>query len=164
MRSLVAVLLLLSASPVWAEPQTWVVSVDRWGNAERSTLTLEADGGALSGRLNTLAVEGRREGDTLVFSAVDSDGARYRFEGAQTGDTLSGWADYPDTNVPDARARHAFTAQRLEIPAGPPLRRTYNPESFSNAFTAERVRLIIADVAGWWLSCRSIWPPEWVAD
>ena len=143
MRSLVAVLLLLSASPVWAEPQTWVVSVDRWGNAERSTLTLEADGGVLSGRLNTLAVEGRREGDTLVFSAVDSDGARYRFEGAQTGDTLSGWADYPDTNVPDARARHAFTAQRLEIPAGPPLRRTYNPESFSNAFTAERAPVMV---------------------
>lgn len=143
MRSLAAVLLLLSASPAWAEPQTWVISVDRWGNAERSTLTLEADGEALSGRLNTLAVEGRREGDALVFSAVDSDGARYRFEAAQAGDTLSGWADYPDTNIPDARTRHAFTAQRLEIPAGPPQRRTYNPESFSNAFTAERAPVMV---------------------
>jgi len=40
MRSLIVGLLLLSASPVWAEPQTWVLSVDRWGNAERSTLIL----------------------------------------------------------------------------------------------------------------------------
>lgn len=143
MRSLVAVLLLLSASPAWAEPQTWVLSVDRWGNAERSTLTLDGEGDALSGRLNDLAVEGRREGDHLVFTAVDSDGARYRFEGAQAGDVLSGWADYPDTNIPDARARHAFTAQRLEIPAGPPQRRTYNPETFSNAFTAERAPVMV---------------------
>ncbi|MFC5374612.1 acetamidase/formamidase family protein [Brevundimonas faecalis] len=143
MRSLAAVLLLLSASPVWAEPQTWVLSVDRWGNAERSTLILEGEGQTLSGRLNTMTVEGRREGDTLVFSAVDADGARYRFEAAQAGDRLSGWADYPDTNIPDARAKHAFTAQRLEIPAGPPQRRVYDPDSFSNAFTAERPPVMV---------------------
>ena len=143
MRGLAAVLLLLSASPAWAEPQTWVVSVDRWGNAERSTLTLDATGDALTGRLNDLAVEGRRKGDTLVFSAVDSDGARYRFEGARAGDTLSGWADYPDTNAPGVRAKHAFTARRMEIPAGPPQRRTYNPETFSNAFTAERAPVMV---------------------
>jgi len=143
MRSLAAVLLLLSASPAWAEEQTWVVSVDRWGNAERSTLTLEVKGEALSGRLNDLAVEGRRQGDALVFSAVDSDGALYRFEAARSGDTLAGWADYPDTNTPDVRAKHAFTAQRLEIPAGPPQRLTYNPETFSNAFTAEQPPVMV---------------------
>ncbi|HUH09270.1 MAG TPA: acetamidase/formamidase family protein [Brevundimonas sp.] len=143
MRSLAAVLLLLSASPAWAAPQTWVLSVDRWGNAERSTLTLEGEGDALSGRLNDLAVEGRREGDHLVFTAVDSDGGRYRFEASQAGNVLAGWADYPDTNTPDARARHAFTAQRLEIPAGPPQRRTYDPEIFSNTFTADRAPVMV---------------------
>ncbi|EJL24495.1 putative acetamidase/formamidase [Caulobacter sp. AP07] len=153
MRNLVAVLLLLSASPAWAETQTWVLSVDRWGNTERSTLTIEATGEALSGRLNNLAVEGRREKDGLVFSAVDPDGARYRFEASQTGDVLSGWADYPDTNTPDARARHAFTAQRLAIPTGPPQRRTYAPETFSNTFTAERAPVMVVrpgDVIATW--------------
>lgn len=143
MRSLAAVLLFLSASPVWAESQTWVLSVDRWGNAERSTLKLENEGDLLSGRLNNLAVEGRRDGDSLAFTAVDADGERYRFEALQAGDVLSGWADYPDTNTPDARARHAFTAQRLEIPTGPPQRRTYNPETFSNTFTAERAPVMV---------------------
>lgn len=143
MRSLIVGLLLLSASPVWAEPQTWVLSVDRWGNAERSTLILEGEGAALSGRLNDLTVEGRRDGDRLVFTAVDSDGGRYRFDASQTGDVLSGWADYPDTNLPDARARHAFTARQLEIPTGPPQRRTYDPETFSNAFTAERAPVMV---------------------
>jgi len=74
---------------------------------------------------------------------VDSDGGRYRFDASQAGDVLSGWADYPDTNLPDARARHAFTARPLEIPTGPPQRRTYYPETFSNAFTAERAPVMV---------------------
>jgi acetamidase/formamidase len=143
MRSFVAGLLLLSASPAWAEPQTWVLSVDRWGNTERSTLTLEDEGETLSGRLNDLAVEGRRHGDHLVFTAVDPDGDRYGFDASQAGNVLSGWADYPDTNAPDVRVRHAFTAQRLEIPTGPPERRTYNPDSFSNTFTADRAPVMV---------------------
>jgi len=143
MRGLVAGLLLLSASPAWAEPQTWVLSVDRWGNTERSTLTLEDKGDTLSGRLNDLSVEGRRQGDRLVFTAVDPDGDRYGFDASQAGNVLSGWADYPDTNARDVRVRHAFTAQRLEIPTGPPQRRTYNPETFSNAFTADRAPVMV---------------------
>ncbi|MBX9614727.1 MAG: acetamidase/formamidase family protein [Caulobacteraceae bacterium] len=143
MRILVAGLLLLCASPALAEPQTWVLSVDRWGNAERSTLTLDDDRGALSGRLNALVVEGRRDGDRLVFTAVDSDGDLYGFEASQADNVLSGWADYPDTNIPDVRVRHAFTAQRIQIPAGPPGRRTYDPETFSNAFTAERAPVMV---------------------
>lgn len=143
MRGLAAVIFLLSASPAMAEVQTWVVAVDRWGNIERSALTLEIDGDAISGRLNTLAVEGRREGDTMVLTAVDSDGTRYVFEATQHKDALSGWADYPDTNNSEARAKHAFTAQRIEIPEGPPQRRVYNPDSFSNAFTAERPPVMV---------------------
>lgn len=143
MRSLVAGLLLLSASPAWAEPQTWVLSVDRWGNAERSTLILEDDGDTLSGQLNDMAVEGQRHGDHIVFTAVSSDGDRYGFDASHAGNVLSGWADYPDTNAADVRVRHAFTAQRLEIPTGPPERRSYDPETFSNTFTADRAPVMV---------------------
>lgn len=143
MRSLFAGLMMLWAWPALAEPQTWVLSVDRWGNAERSTLILEDDGGTLSGRLNDLTVTGRRDGDRLVFTARDDDGDRYDFVGSRAGDLLSGQAGYPDTNVPDVRVTHEFTARRLEIPVGPPERRTYDPVTFSNAFTADRAPVLV---------------------
>lgn len=143
MRVALTALFLVFASPVWAETETWVLSVDRWGNTERSALVLETDGGTLSGRLNALPLEGHRAGDVFVFAATNTDGTRYRFEGAKTDGALSGWADYPDTNNPDLRAKHAFTAYPIDIPVGPPQRRRYDPDSFSNAFTAERPPVMV---------------------
>ncbi len=134
--------ILALAGPVAAAPQTWLMSVDRWGNAEHSVLTLDAKdpknakGGALSGAVDDWALTGSRRGDKLSFVAIDSHGVPHRYEATQRDGVLTGWADYPDTSN-KARARHAFTALRLEIPEGPPGRVTYSPVSFSNTFTAD---------------------------
>lgn len=120
-----------------AEPQTWLLSVDRWGNAEHSLLTLDADGETLFGDVNGWALSGRRDGDQIHFAATDSHGVPYRFEGRLEKGALSGWADYPDTSNTGPRARHALRGLRLEMPDGPPGRRSYSPEAFSNTFTAD---------------------------
>lgn len=134
---MIGLTVLAVASPAVAAPQTWLVSVDRWGNAEHTLLTLETVDGVLSGRFGDWALEGRQDGDRLVFSATDGDGVPYKFEGTQADGVLSGWADYPDTSNAGPRVRHGFRAQRLEIPTGAPGRRTYSPERFSNTFTAD---------------------------
>jgi len=128
----------LLAQPAFgAEPETWLLSVDRWGNAERVALTLEEAGGALSGELNGWSLQGRRDGRQISFTATDSHGVPYVFDGVETGDQVQGSADYPDTSNAGPRVRHVFTGVRLEAPSGSPTRLEYSPRTFSNVFTAE---------------------------
>lgn len=135
---LIAGFLTLLAGPLAAgEPETWLLSVDRWGNPEHSVLTLETEGEALSGEVNGWALNGRKDGDGVSFVATDSHGVPYRFDGRLNDDALSGWADYPDTSNAGPRARHAFRGIRLIMPTGEPGRRSYSPETFSNTFTAD---------------------------
>jgi hypothetical protein len=77
---------LAAASSAYAAPQTWLLAVDRWGNAEHRALTLETAGKTLSGLLDGWPVTGRDEGDRLTFEAIDSRGAPYRFEATVRGD------------------------------------------------------------------------------
>lgn len=128
--------LLAAASSAYAAPQTWLLAVDQWGNAEHRALTLETAGKALSGSLDGWPVTGRDEGGRLTFEAVDSHGVPYRFEATARGDRWTGWADYPDTTN-TGRARHAFSAMRLDIPQGPVRSVTYEPKQFSNTFSAD---------------------------
>lgn len=133
---LLATVLVANASAALAGPTTWLLSVDRWGNAEHRALTLDSHGAKVSGSLDSWPVTGRKEGDRVTLDATDSHGVRYHFEGTARGDQLVGWADYPDTgNV--ARARHAFSARRLDIPEGPARHVNYEPDRFSNTFTAD---------------------------
>ena len=124
-------------TPAVAAPETWLLSVDRWGNAEHAALTLEVSDHVLSGTLDASSVTGRKNGQGLSFVARDGDGDSRRFEGSLRDGVLTGWADYPDTSNTGARVRHAFTGRRLILPEGPPGRRTYSPETFSNTFTAD---------------------------
>ena len=135
----VAVAVLVMALPglAAAEPRTWLLSVDRWGNAEHSLLTLDEGGSELSGDLGGWPLTGTHEGDRLRIEAIDRHGVPYRFEATLRDDALSGWADYPDTSNAGPRARHAFTGRLLNIPAGPPHTVAYDPQSFSNTFTAD---------------------------
>jgi acetamidase/formamidase len=142
-RWLLPVALLALATPVCAEPDTWLVSVDRWGNAEHAILTLDETGRVLSGDFNGWALTGERRGDRIRFSATDSFGVPYRFEATAAGDGLSGWADYPDTSNAGPRARHAFTARRLEMPTGEPGPRHHDPRSYSNTFTADLAPVMV---------------------
>jgi acetamidase/formamidase len=120
-----------------AEPDTWLTSVDRWGNLEHAELTLDQAGDVLSGSFRGWALEGRKEGPEIRFTATDPQGTAYRFEATESDGTMTGWADWPDTSNTGTRVRHAFTARRLEAPSGPPGRRVYEPASFSNTFNAD---------------------------
>ena len=136
-RWMMGLAVLAVATPAVAAPETWLVSVDRWGNAEHTLLTLETTDGGLSGRFGDWALEGHKTGDRLVFAATDSHGVPYKFEATEADGVLTGWADYPDTSNAGPRVRHGFTARRLEMPTGAPGRRTYAPTQFSNTFTAD---------------------------
>jgi acetamidase/formamidase len=137
------VILAGAASPVLAEPETWLLSVDRWGNSEYSEAILDEADGAVTGRLGGLALTGRREGDRLTFVATEADGDAYRFQATVSDDRLVGTADYPDINDPTARAEHQMTGRRLTVPSGPPRRVAFEPRSFSNEFTAHREPVLV---------------------
>jgi acetamidase/formamidase len=136
-RWLMPLAVLAFATPAMAEPETWLLSVDRWGNAEHTLLTLDETGRTLSGAFGDWTLTGEHRGDRFNFVAIDTHGVPYRFEGRRTGEGLSGWADYPDTSNTGPRARHAFTALRLEMPTGAPGPRRFDPVSYSNTFTAD---------------------------
>ena len=130
---------------------TWLLKVDRWGTTSTMTMQLEQDGARLSGTLDGDRLEGRREGDVLTFSVTDRRQQRYLYSGRLDGASLSGSADFPDTNKADTRARHAFSARRLPARAGPaPQRHVYVPGDYSNEFSPSRMPVL------------TIWPGDTV--
>lgn len=139
MRTLLFGLFLLIARPASAEPQTWLLTIDRWGNREYAEASMEAAGDVLTGQLGRWSLAGLRDGNRIAFTATDADGEVYRFSGTVAGDQMSGSADYPDINVAEVRTVHGFSAVRLALPvdAGP-ARVVFEPRSYSNEFTAHR--------------------------
>lgn len=124
--------------------QTWLFSIDRWGNAEYQLAIIEDDDGALTGRFGDWPLTGVRTGQSIDFAAIDSHGDRHRFQGTRSGDTLSGNAEYPDTNHRGDRVQHSFRARRLDTPlASEPMTRTLTPSTYSNEFTAHRAPVMI---------------------
>ena len=139
MRALLSSLFLLIATPAFAEPETWLLTIDRWGNPEYAEAAIETEGDVLTGQLGSWSLAGLRDGDRVSFTATDADGEVYRFSGLAADDRMSGSADYPDINVAEERAVHGFTARRLNLPGGDgPARVVFEPQSYSNAFTAHR--------------------------
>lgn len=139
------VFLLMPGAVLAGESETWLLAVDRWGNAEYREAVLEVEGGALTGRLGDMPLTGRREGDHIELTATDVDGDAYHFSAIVTGDRLSGTADYPDTNSAAARASHQVTGRRLAIPpvTDRPARLTFEPQTYSNEFTAHREPVLV---------------------
>lgn len=119
--------------------ENWLLSIDRWGNPEYRILTLQRSGDALAGHLGKWPLTGLQSGDRVQFTATDSYGDSYRFEGEFDAGALRGQADFPDTNDKQARARHDFHGRRLpDAPPDGPSKRVLEPTSFSNEFTAHR--------------------------
>lgn len=138
--------------PAAVADQHWLLSIDRWGNADYRILTLHRSGDVLTGRLGDWAVTGQQHGDLVRFTATDRHGDSYRFEGELEMGALRGHADYPDPNDSRARARHDFNGRRLpDAPTGAPSPRVLEPVSFSNEFTAHREPAMV------------IWPGEVVS-
>ena len=129
----------------------WLVTTDLWGNAAYQLLELADGEGPLTGVFDGDPLKGSRQGQTLEFVVTGSDAAVYRFSGAQTQDSITGTADYPDTNNKDQRATHAFTARRLPQRAnGSPQRHEFVPTSYSNEFSPHRAPVL------------TIWPGDTV--
>jgi amidase len=138
--------LLAFGTPAQAAPPLegqWVLTVDRFGSPEFSTLNLRMRGATLDGDWDGDAVRGTVAGRSLRFAVTDRRGALYRFEAQRTADGLRGTADYPDNNFPDRRLRFAFTARRVpDRPAGGPRTLTFTPTDYANAFSATRAPVL----------------------
>jgi acetamidase/formamidase len=144
-------LLLLCGAAHAASTETWLLTLDRWGNRSYQTLTLEREGNALQGAIGGDKLTGKRQGVSVEFSAVDADQARYVYRGQIDGALMRGTADFPDTNNPAARAQHVFTARRIpDRPAGLPRRHEFSPTDYANEFSAHRAPVL------------TIWPGDTV--
>lgn len=123
--------------------ETWLLKVDRWGTVSSMTMQLEQAGPALSGTLDGDRLEGRRAGDKLDFTVVDSKGKRYLYSGSIKAGAMQGRADFPDTNKADARAIHAFSARRLpERVTTAPQTHVFAPTDYSNEFSPSRAPVL----------------------
>jgi acetamidase/formamidase len=144
-------LLLLCGTVHAATTETWLVTLDRWGNRSYQTLTLERDGDTLRGSIGGDPLTGKRRGADVEFSVVDAGQARYDYRADVHGAEMHGSADFPDTNKADARVRHAFSARRLpERPGGAPRRHQFTPTDYANEFSAHRAPVL------------TIWPGDTV--
>lgn len=123
--------------------ETWIVALDRWGNFTYQTLTLHEDGARLVGDLDGDKVSGTRQGASVELSVLGQDGTRYLYRARQGSSSMSGSADFPDTNNPKARVQHAFTARRLaQRPPGAPHLHDFTPTDYSNVFSADRAPVL----------------------
>jgi len=140
----VVLLCCLGSGAVWAQGSSqWVVTTELWGNRSYSTLTLMQEGEQLSGDIDGDKLSGRRQGAVIAFVSTDANQARYSYKGSLDGDRISGEADFPDTNNPALRAKHAFTARRIaERPAGPPRRHEFAPTDYANEFSPHRAPVL----------------------
>lgn len=121
----------------------WVMTTDLWGNPAYRTLTLVQDGGTLTGDIDGDRLTGRLAGSTITFEDVDAGNATYSFTGTLREGRIEGIADFPDTNNPTLRAKHAFTARRIpDRPAGPPQRYEFTPTDYSNTFSPHRLPVL----------------------
>ena len=106
--------LALTTLPASAQaPESWLITVDMWGNPMYQLLTVKQDKARLEGDLDGDAVKGRRQGTAVEFTATDSNQAIYGYFGNLEQDTMRGMADFPDSNHPYRRMKHGFTARRI---------------------------------------------------
>jgi len=134
------ILALAFVLPVSAQaPETWVITVDMWGNPLYQLLTVQRGREKFQGDLDGDPVDGQRQGATVTFTATDGNQATYRFVGQIDHQMMHGTADFPDSNHPDRRVQHGFTGRRLpERPAGGPHRHEFTPTDYSNTFNPHR--------------------------
>jgi amidase len=137
-------LLLAVLPPNARAAEQWIVTTDLWGNNNHQTLQLDTHGERIQGTLDADRIEGTRVGDTLQFTATDSDGQVYHFTGRVDGERMQGQSDQPDTNNRAVRATHAFKAWRVPMPASTtPQLHVFTPTEYSNTFSADRTPVLV---------------------
>ncbi|HEX2083010.1 MAG TPA: acetamidase/formamidase family protein [Xanthomonadaceae bacterium] len=135
--------LFLATFSAHAGDDVWLLSIDRWGNAEYRTLTLSGTGTEVTGSFQSAAVHGNRDGERLAFTAGDPAQGGYRFEGRIGDGELKGRVEYPDTNDARQRVWHAMHGRLLQAPPAGTGTRRFEPQTFSNAFTADAAPALV---------------------
>ncbi|WP_269792229.1 acetamidase/formamidase family protein [Stenotrophomonas sp. Iso1] len=137
--------LLLAALPLNAlGADQWIVATDLWGNTNYQTLTLDIQGKRVAGILDSAPVTGALTGRQLQFTATESDGQVYHFDGRIDDARMQGHSDQPDTNNHSARATHAFRAWQVPSrAAATPQLHTFTPTDYSNTFSADRAPVLV---------------------
>lgn len=131
--------------------EQWLLTADLWGNPVYGTLTLTSNGDNLSGDIDGDKLSGHRQGTSLTFESTDVNGAVYHYEGKMQDNTIEGIADFPDTNHPNVRVKHAFSARKIATrPEGQPRRYEFIPTNYSNLFDPHRTPVL------------TIWPGDTV--
>lgn len=143
MSGLAPIAMVASAIALPAAAQTsvagqWIVTVDRFGTPEYSTLNLFRDGDALRGDWGGDAVTGSVRGRSIDLTIRDERGATYRFTGTMQAGQLRGAADYPDNNHHERRLRYSFSARRVPDRPATSQVHDFTPGDYSNSFSAER--------------------------
>jgi amidase len=134
----IAALGLLTAVPLEAS-ETWVVRTDLWGNPAFSTLTFDREKTKISGDFDGDRVTGEVITNRISFNVTDNDGRQFHYSATVKVDHMTGSVDAPDTNDPNARASHRFTAWRLpERPDRGARTLEFRPSDYSNTFNADR--------------------------
>ncbi|MCP3127380.1 hypothetical protein [Shewanella sp. KJ2020] len=129
----------------------WLLTTDLWGNPVYGTLTLEHNGDNLSGDIDGDKLSGHSQGTSFTFESRDVDGTVYHYEGKLQDNTIKGVADFPDTNNPSVRVKHAFSARKIATrPEGLPRRYEFMPTNYSNLFDPHRLPVL------------TIWPGDTV--
>lgn len=138
------VLLFLACAALSARAaDTWLVQVNRWGNPSTMTLQLQDEHGQLTGTLDGDKLIGRQTGAHLTFTVRDQQGRRYDYDATIDHATMRGHADFPDSNNPQARAQHLFSARRLPTRATTtPQRHEFTPSDYANEFSAARAPVL----------------------
>lgn len=146
LRILFAAIWLVMAIPATARESVggqWILAIDRWGNREYSSLNLTRSGRTISGDWDGDALSGEVDGGRIAFTVTGKAGATYKFSGRVAGSVLTGEADIPDHNNPNARLRHVFSARRVpDRPAGGPRTHDFKPETFANSFSPDRAPVL----------------------
>ena len=137
----------LLPSAAWADTGHWVLVLDRWGSRSYDALSLNDEAGQLTGKLGGDPLSGTRAGKHLAFKVV-SGKETYLYEGMLDEDTnggaaMQGSADFPDTNNPQARARHGFTARKVASrQPGPARVHDFAPIDYANEFSPHRLPVL----------------------
>lgn len=120
------------------------MATDLWGNTNYQTLTLDIQGKRVTGTLDSAPVTGTLTGKQLQFTATESDGQVYHFDGSIDDARMQGRSDQPDTNNRSARAAHAFSAWRVPSrEASTPQLHSFTPTDYSNTFSADRAPVLV---------------------
>src|SRR5690348_13265179 len=142
-RSTCAVLALIALQPSVAQSNgspagEWLVTLDLFGTPLQQVLTLQADGGKLTGSLRgrgRMEIEGSISGHEIRFVTRQDKDTTGEYQGTISGDAMSGTAQVFDPK-PEERIPAKWSARRLPpVPTGSPQRHEFVPTKFHRAFS-----------------------------